>query len=291
MMVAAGATCLFVASATPVSAWAPVNCYWWMEGVDSAGVPQSLRYNKQGLTIEALGPGSLGYVPRDIAYPNGDNGGGLPSTGPATFEMFWFTLDGPNLREVTQTRTIQMPEGANISTTYATRVMSTSWSGVRQIAIGKNREFMYGLTANGLVRYRLSGEDGAATVRTDSVVATTGWAGVRSLTYSRTVTWQGSDAEVFLALTKAGGLVEYIIPLDDPTKWVRKDLRSSSWQDVVAVSLSGCDESNDAASYTAVTSNGDLYLYSEANGNDFRGDDIRRVGRLASPWSATPYNL
>src|SRR4051794_36655721 len=133
-----------------------LTCFAEVPGVTAHGVPATFHYEDGQATTEKRGPDDLGYQPRDIAYPHESTGGLIGATARADrVTSYWFTLSGPQLREVTEVDS-RDAQGRLVSSDYHSRVLRKHWAGVRQISIGLDRERMYVLTNGGqLLRYDL----------------------------------------------------------------------------------------------------------------------------------------
>lgn len=170
------------------------------------------------------------------------------------------------------------------SAATTTRV-GKNWGGIRELTRGDSG-YLYGLTTvGGLVRYSVS-VSGA--VRGAGTVATAGWGGVRSLTWSGGGTYAGNKVDGFLALTSSGALMEYLIRTADrvPRGFT---LRSSSWGGIEKLSVGAC--TNHAGRPIAgLYPDGTLFGYYDTNGYDLRGGDLRGIGQVGRGFAGLKFD-
>lgn len=278
-------------SAEP-STW---SCYAYADGVNASGTPVGWSYELGKVKTITYGPGKLGFVPRDIAYTHEGGAGGGGGTGTTTTTGYWLALTGSELREVRQTRTFNNSDGSHVSSSYGSRVMSSRWSSVRQISFGSGTTYLYALTGSGINRYKVTGTPGSRTVTTDQVIASSGWAGVRSLAYTGTWSVGGVSSDVFTSvLPSTGALVQYVFPRANPKAWSRKTLKSSGWSSMKVVAPpSYCydfDAGRQYEGFIGVQTDNDIYRYYDKSPQDFSGADIGGLGRSQVAWAATAYN-
>ena len=98
---AAGSAALAVlAAAGPVAAGPAagpptLTCFAEVPGVTARGVPVTFHYEDGLATTEKRGPDSLGYQPRDIAYPHPATGGLVGTAGRAADHQLLVHAVGP----------------------------------------------------------------------------------------------------------------------------------------------------------------------------------------------------
>jgi hypothetical protein len=286
-------TLALLSTAGPVQARESLECFAAVPGVTARGVPTTLRYEDGQSSSERRGPDDLGYQPRDIAHPHYTTTGrtGAPRT---RVRSYWFTLSGQQLREVTEVdrRDVQ---GQLVSAKYDTRIVRKHWSKVRQISIGKDRDYLFVLTNTGeLLRYKLTGRDGNASVRFDTSVGA-GFATVATFEYSRTISVLGARLDVFLATdADSGELLEYTIPETSPTTYTRTVLASGDWYDLRSASrTASCLNPASGNTYdgiVAVDVAGAVHLWTDRDGSDGLGTDIVDRGVIKSRWKPMPYS-
>src|SRR4051812_9226295 len=79
----------------PAQARGSLECYAEVPGVTARGVPTTFQYDDGQASAQTRGPGTLGYQPRDVAYPHDvGNGIGRGLTGSTSVTSHWFTLSG-----------------------------------------------------------------------------------------------------------------------------------------------------------------------------------------------------
>jgi hypothetical protein len=174
-------------------------------------------------------------------------------------------------------------------------VIRKHWSTVRQISIGKDRDYLYVLTNSGeLLRYRLMGKDGETVVRFDTTVGV-GFETVGTFEYSRTISILGARLDVFLATdADSGELLEYTIPVTSPTSYTRTVLVAGGWWDLRSASrTASCLNPTSGRTYdgiVAVDVSGAVHLWTDRDGADGLGTDIVDRGVIKSRWKPRPYS-
>jgi hypothetical protein len=291
---AAAATALaLLGLAGPVEARESIECFASVPGVTARGVPTTLRYEDGRSSNEKRGPDALGYQPRDIAHPHFTKGV-KPAARQANVRSYWFTLSGKQLREVKEIDR-RDANGLFVSAEYETRVVRKNWSAVRQISIGRDRDHLYVLTNTGqLLRYRITGKDGNASVKYDATVGI-GFGSIGTFEYARTLSILGSPFDVFLATdADSGELLEYTIPVTAPTAYVRTVLGTSGWADMRSASRqASCLNPNSGRTYDAIVGvdvSGAVRLWTDRDGDDGLGMDIVDRGVIKSRWKPMPYS-
>ena len=290
---AAGAVAAGPVAAGPAAGPPTLTCFAEVPGVTARGVPATFHYEDGRATTEKRGPDTLGYQPRDIAYPHPATGGLAGTSGRAArVTSYWFTLSGAQLREVMEVDR-RDTQGRLVSSEYHSRVLRKHWAGARQISIGMDRDRMYVLT-NGdqLLRYDLHGKDGDTRVRFEQVVGT-GFGTIGTLEYSRTLTALGLRTDIFLATdADTGELLELAIPKDDPASYTRTVL-GTGWYDMRTAGRRASCVSDKGRSYGAIVGtdiSGALRLWTDRDPGDGNGSDIQPWGVLKPAWKPMPYN-
>jgi hypothetical protein len=256
-------------------------------------VPTTLRYEDGQSSSERRGPDDLGYQPRDIAHPHYATTGKLTARR-ANVRSYWFTLSGQQLREVAEVDR-RDAQGVLVSAKYNTRIVRKHWSKVRQISIGRDRDYLYVLTNSGdLLRYRLTGRDGNTSVRFDTTIGA-GFGTVATFEYSRTIAVLGARLDVFLATdADSGELIEYTIPVTSPTTYTRTVLASGEWYDLRSAGrTASCIDTHSGMSYdgiVAVDVNGAVHLWTDRDGSDGLGNDIVDRGVIKGHWRPMSYS-
>jgi len=274
-----------------------LECYAYVPGATSKGVPATFQFENGVASTQKRGPDDLGYQPRDIAYPHYTTGALQVATGTSsagTVTSYWFTLSGPQLREV-QEIDQRDSHGRLVSSEYRTRVMRKDWGGARQISIGKDRDRLYVLTNNDqLLRYRLRGKDGDTRVRFDQVVGV-GFGTIGTFEYARTITALGLRTDLFLATdADSGQLLEFAIPRENPSSYARTVLSDFGWSDMRAAGrTASCVDRKSGRSYGAIVAVGvdrSLRLWVDRDPNDGDGSDIVGWGLLKTTWKPLAYS-
>lgn len=278
-------------TAAPAQARGSLQCFAQVQGVTPRGVPATFTYEKARATSEVRGPDDLGYQPRDLALPHATEGGkSLLAPRAGTTTSHWFTLSGDQLREVTEVDR-RDGRGRLVSASYRTRVVRKHWSGVRQISIGRDRDHLYALTNDDeLLRYRLSGKDGNTTVKLDATVGT-GFGTVGTFEYARTE----DGADVFLATdADTGALLEYAVPVDDPTAYTSMVLQPEGWFSMQSVGrTASCLNAESGRTYDGIVGvdlDGRVRLWTDRDSADGSGADIVRRGVLKGDWKPLAYS-
>ncbi|WP_411734430.1 hypothetical protein [Paeniglutamicibacter sp.] len=265
-----------------------MNCYFGATGVTSSGQITERRYvTQQGvaeITTTKLNPGRLGFVPRAVLPPGGAGGIEFVNKG------FYANSSDGGFYSVTAIG----PKSYNDVKVTATR-LAVTWGQTRLMvssAAGNSTgRYVYGLTDSGaLGRYVL----GVGAPKSRVVVGNSGWQGVKTLAYDRQTVIAGTTrtADVLLATTVDGKLVEYTIPHDRPYQWSRKDLKSATWGNFKYLSGASCGEwgkPNQPRMLLGVLGNGDVYLYLDKRNDDNSGADIVGYGKIASGWTEKLY--
>ena len=288
-----GSTLGAIASA---SAHQPLSCSASVPGITARGVPTTFRYDDGRTSSQRRGPDDLGYQPRDIAAPHH-----ATSSRPArqvgrlvtTTRSYWFTLSGQQLREVTEIDR-RDARGQLLSAQYHTRLVRKRWSGVRQMSIGQGRRYLYVLTNDDrLLRYRIRGKNGNAAVKLNSRIGV-GFGTLGTFEYARTITVLGSKHDVFLATdADSDELLEYTIPVSNPTAFRRTVLDQGGWADMRSAGRSVSCVGPAGVRYSgivAVDIFGTVRLWSDRNGGDGDGDDIDDLGIIKSGWKPMAYS-
>jgi hypothetical protein len=272
-----------------------MECYATVTGMTATGVPATLHYENGTVFTERRGPDSLGYQPRDVAYPHHATGGQVAArtNGPTEVTSYWFTVAGSQLREVTEVDR-RDAQGRLIGSTYRTRALRKHWAAVRQISIGLDRARLYVLTNDDeLLRYRIRGKNGDARVTFDQVVGT-GFGTIGTFEYVRTLTALGLRTDVFLATdADSGALLELAIPKDDPTTYTRTVLADTGWWDMrMAGRTASCVSGGGhlSGAIVGVGLDGVVRLWTDREPADGDGSDISEWGVLKAGWKPLAYS-
>lgn len=164
--------------------------------------------------------------------------------------------------------------------TYPEQIAASGWSAVRELVVSDSG-YVYGLTTTGgLYRYTLST---SGVVRGAGAVATSGWSGVKTLSYAAGGTFRGAEVDGLLGISTTGALVEYVVRLQDRVArgFV---LRSSGWGGMAFATSGGC-ETGLGRPIVGVTPGGQAYAFYDRNGYDLSGADIRGTGQVGRGFS------
>ncbi|MGQ7311316.1 hypothetical protein ACUOFU_06405 [Microbacterium arabinogalactanolyticum] len=175
------------------------------------------------------------------------------------------------------------------------KLVNSTWGKVRLMAgvpqlSGTQGAYVYAIHDSGAF-YRYNTPTGPSNLYGATLVGTN-WSGVKTLTwltFKYLSTAPGSGADVLLATTNAGQLVEYTIPHADPTKWTRKDVRPTSWQNLTSLTVGSCAGTLQTP-FIGTLSNGDAYLYLDKNSDQPASTDILAYGRIATGWGPSFYS-
>jgi hypothetical protein len=293
---AAGTLLMGLLAAAPAQARGSLECYAEVPGVTARGVPTTYLFEAGHGSSQNRGPGTLGYQPRDVAYPHHPAGAASPglASRASAVTSYWFTLAGSELREVREVD-LRDATGLLTSASYRTRVVHKHWAGVRQISIGRDRDALYVLTnTDQLLRYRLSGPDGSTTAKLDDTIGI-GFGSIGTFEYARSTNQGGEAADVFLATdADSGELLEFTIPLDDPTAYTRTVLASEGWGDLRSAGrTASCLNPRSGRSYDGIVTvdlDGNIRLWTDRHARDGDGSDIVRRGVLKTGWKPLAYN-
>ncbi|MFC7486093.1 hypothetical protein [Knoellia pratensis] len=241
------------------------------------------RNGQPASTLDRYNPGRLGFVPRGLVTDPG-GAGGIPAVNS-------FYLGNSAAGNFYRISAVGQNSSEEVKVT-ATSV-GTSWSAIRTLTTtgsgGSNSNYIYGLSdAGGFYRYQYGPASQAPYGRV--TVGASGWQVVKTIARTRTVTLPGTtrQADVLLATTTDGKLVEYTVPLDQPAQWTRVDLKTTSWGGFKALHSGDCYNNSGAAVgriLLGVTTAGDVYLYHDKNANDGSGSDVVGYGKISSGWT------
>lgn len=227
----------------------------------------------------------LGFTPRAIAV-KGSNGAGDPnSLGSSGIQFYANSADGSFYLI-----------GVNEFGGITKKLVNSTWGKVRLMAAvptlsGQPGAFVYAIHDSGGL-YRYSTPTGPENLRGTTYIGS-GWGGVKTLTwYSIKTLPDGTSADVLLATTTAGQLVEYTIPHNYPTKWTRKDIRSSTWQNITSLTPGNCVGGTTGweTPFIGTLSNGEAYLYLDKHSQQQASTDILMYGRIATGWGPHFYS-
>lgn len=269
-----------------------LTCYWRGKGVTASGqiIRRSVTYRDGKISVESnpYGPGRLPFVPRTATPPGGV--GGYP------FVNDYFAVTSKD-GYFYQVSAVGQTSYNDVKVT-AKRTAAT-WGGVRLMVtagsyLPSDGQYAYGVhDSGGMYRYIVND---APAPHTRVTINTSGWKGVRTLSWVRSTTVPGTKraADVLLATTSGGQLVEYTIPLDQPTKWTRKDLKPATWNVFNYVNQASCTngmQNSATRLLVGVKPSGEVYLYLDKNGNDGSGADLTGLGRIATGWKDQLFSL
>lgn len=285
LVTAAPATAAVVSTKSAVKGIPGVTCDFSATGVTTSGQIIKRAYRTSGgkgtITTTKYNPGRLPFVPRGILPPGG--AGGMEAINESFYSN---STDGGFYSHSVVGRT------GNNDVKVTTKRMAVTW-GQTRLLVGSYSGpatggiFVYGLTDSGaLGRYVFTG---GTAPKNRVVVGNSGWKGVKTLQYDRPGKVPGTNrtADVLLATTADGMLVEYTIPHDKPSQWSRKNLKTSTWGNFVHLSSATCGEynkPNQPRMLLGVQASGDVYLYLDKRNDDNSGADIVGYGRIATGW-------
>ncbi|ASN40246.1 hypothetical protein [Paeniglutamicibacter terrestris] len=266
-----------------------LTCNWQARGVTSSGQLTERHYTTRDsvatISTEKYNPGRLSFVPRAVLPPGG--AGGIEFVN----ESFYANSSDGGFYSVTAIG----PKSYNDVKVTATR-MAVTWGQTRLMVASSKAtsagQFIYGLTDSGaLGRYVFNGAGGP---KSRVVVGNSGWQGIKTLAFDREGVVAGTTrtADVLLATTIDGRLVEYTIPHDKPAQWSRRDLKSATWGNFKYLGSATCGEwgkPNQPRMLLGVLGNGDVYLYLDKRNDDSSGADIIGYGKIASGWTEKLY--
>lgn len=252
----------------------------------STGAIVKRQYASGKLTSNTYNPGRLGFVPRGML---GTGSGGMDFIGEGYLAN---SADG-NLYSV----------GVSAKTSYndvviTKKSVNQTWGSIRSLTWGSNlpngNSLLYGLSdANGFYRYQTSA--GSAAPHTRATIGASGWS-LNTITYDRTGVVAGTTrkADIFVATSAGGKLIEYTVPLDNPSQWSSKVLKASTWGGFKALQTGDCYNSTtgkvSGRVMIGVLKNGDVNLYFDKVATDGSGADIVGYGKIASGWTEKVYS-
>lgn len=284
-ILAAAATTLTAAPAAFAAAdpAVPADCGVSTSAVGSDGRQYSYSYDAK--VAKATGPfgRSIGFVPSTL-----QNRGAMGDVG-------WFKSNDYAIDKATSTLYDVETEGTLTNGTWVYDVktptpLGTGWAPIRQLAFGY--PYMYGLTdTGGLKRYSYSSPSPRPT--SAGVVATSGWSGVRNLTYDRTVQLTSTrKADVLLATnTGSDALVEYTVPHDTPTSITRTVLKTGGWGSFTSISTGWCSSHPNARVMLGIYGDGRAKVFYDVNGADGKGTDLYGgTVVVATGWTKKSYS-
>lgn len=266
------------------------SCAARMYGVDAQQRIVSYDYqsdNGKGvLYTGTVADGTLGFAPRAMVA-KGSAGAGSPDALGTSGKDFYANAADGSLYVI----------GVNDDGTMTKKKVNSTWGGIRAMAAvptqsGGSRAYVYALTdAGGFNRY--STPKTPTNMIGPTVIASSGWKGVKTLSFYRITTLpDGQAADVLLATLTTGQLVEYTIPVKTPTKWTRKDVRTSSWQNITSLTVGVCSTQPGKPTgsvWIGTVSTGDAYLYLDKNSDSPASADITGYGKFASGWTKNTY--
>jgi hypothetical protein len=279
--------------ASATAAREDLDCVATVPGVTARGIPTTFRYNDGRTSSQRRGPDALGYQPRDIALPHHATSSSSAALRGTTTRSYWFTLSGQQLREVIEVDRLDA-QGKFLSADYRSRLVRKRWSGVRQMSIGQGRKFLYVLNnKDQLLRYKFSGKNGNAWVQLNATIGS-GFGNLGTFEYARTISILGTKHDVFLATdADSDELLEYTIPLSNPSSYRRTVLGQGGWADMRAAGRSVSCVGSGGGTYdgiVAVDYAGTVHLWTDRNGSDGLGTDIVDRGIIKSDWRPMPYS-
>lgn len=227
--------------------------------------------------------GQIGFTPKAFAPKESKGAGSKDALGTSGKDFYAVAPDG-NLWLL----------GINDDGSVAKKLVNSTWGVIRNMTTipaisGTNGAYLYGLTTTGgLNRYSVPA--GPAVPSGPAVVSASGWQSIKTLAYSTTVVLPNNDAaDVMVATTTDGRLIEYTIPHKTPSKWTSKVVVPGSWQNITSMAISGCYGSN-ANVMIGTLATGDAYLYSDKNRDTPNRTDISGYGRMATGWTKNTYS-
>ncbi len=279
---------LAVSTSSPAAAATapPGDCFLNFLGVNSAGAIVKRQYTNGSLSAHTYNPGRLGFVPRGMV---GTGTGGMDFIG----EGYLANRSDGNLYGV----------GVNAKTSYNDVVITKTsvnktWGSIRSLtwgsALPNGNGLLYGLSdSNGFYRYQTS--DTAPAPHTRATIGSSGWA-LNTIAYDRSGYVPGTSrkADIFVATSTGGQLIEYTVPLDKPSEWSRKTLKAATWGNFKALKTGNCYSTTTGKKsgriLIGVHINGDAYLYFDKNATDGSGADITGYGKLSTGWLEKIYS-
>lgn len=262
-------------------------------GVDVLALDSQQRIVKHSYTSDAgvaswstttWDESQLGFTPRSMVK-KGSNGAHDPNAlGSSGIDFYANSADGSFYL-------IGINEFGGITK----KLVNSTWGKVRLMAgvprlSGTKGAYVYAIHDSGAL-YRYSTPTGPENLSGTTLVGGN-WSGVKTLTWL-TFKYLSADpssgADVLLATTTAGQLVEYTIPHANPTKWTRKDVRPTSWQNLTSLTVGSCAGSTQTP-FIGTLSNGDAYLYLDKNYEQPASADILGFGRIATGWGPSFYS-
>lgn len=171
------------------------------------------------------------------------------------------------------------------------KAVSSGWGSIRTLNFSgsgtSTGSYLYGLADNGGFYRYVYGSTTAPHSRV--TIGASGWLGVRTIDYTRTITIPGTTrrADVLLATGSDGRLMEYTIPLDTPYRWTRRDLKTSGWNVFKSLQTEDCYVNGTASGRVliGVTPTGYTYLYHDRNAKDGSAADLVAYGKIATGWT------
>lgn len=294
--VALGASALFAPvaanadSATTAASVKPTpgtsSCQVTMRGVSSTQRIVSYTYSSENgkatLYTSKDESGQVGFVPKAFAKKESKGSGSPDALGPTGNDYYAIAPDG-NLWLI----------GVNHDGSLVQKKVNSTWGGVRSITAvpaisGTPGANLFALTtAGGLNRYTIPAGPTAPTGTT--VISSSGWQNIKTLSYSHSVILPSQDAgDVFIATAKDGRLIEYTFPRKTPAKWTSKVVAASSWQNITSMAIGSC--LGDAQAWIGTLSNGDAYLYYDKNSATPLQSDLAGLGRIATGWTPNTFS-
>lgn len=289
LMSVAGAVVLsagLLTVATPANAVVAIPgaiCTLRTLGVSPIGQVMRRKYETNNGTASLSGvgynPGRFGFAPK--ALVNEPGAGGVPfvndrylanSTNGYLYRVS--AVGQTSYNDVKITRT----------------ALSSGWGSIRTLNFSPSGtttgSYLYGLADSGaFYRYVYGGTAPHSRV----TIGASGWQGIRTIDYTRTVTIPGTTrkADVFLATSSDGRLMEYTIPLDTPAKWTRRDLITTGWNVFKSVQSEDCYVNGRSSGriLIGVTTTNYAYLYHDRNATDSSAADLVGYGRIATGWT------
>ncbi|MFD7159508.1 hypothetical protein ACFV9C_33250 [Kribbella sp. NPDC059898] len=235
---------------------------------------------KATLSTVGYNPGRMTFVPR--ALVNEPGAGGAPYVN----DHYLANYTNGYLYRV-----LAVGQTSYNDVQVSAKAVASGWGSIRSLNFSPSGtaggNYLYGLADNGGFYRYVYGDTTAPHSR--ATIGSSGWLGVKTLDYDRTVTIPGTSrkADVFLATSSDGRLMEYTIPLDTPSKWTRRDLKTSGWNVFKSLQTEDCYV-NGAASgriLIGVTPAGSAYLYHDRNARDGSAADLVAYGNFATGWT------
>lgn len=272
--------------ATPANAVAAVPgaiCTLRTLGVSPSGQVVKRTYETNGgkatLSLIGYNPGRLTFTPK--ALVNEPGAGGVPYVN----DHYLATYTNGYLYRV-----LAVGQTSYNDVKVTATAITSGWGSIRTLNTSPSGPgtgyYLYGLSDNGgFYRYVFGN---ASAPHSRATIGVSGWVGIRTIDYTRTITIPGTTrkADVFIATSSDGRLMEYTIPFDTPSKWTRRDLITRGWNVFKSVQSEECYVNGRSSGriLIGVTTTNEGYLYHDRNATDGSAADLVGYGRLSTGW-------